>query len=564
MTNNNDDLMLDRNIDINTDPTDGYIALGFDNTRSIVWSVPKQDIVTINHGELHSPGLLVSICGSKYIKRNYADEDGILPKTCYRDLGNEISDSCIALGRYNSNNVRGAGVWKDPENSDVLVVNSKEIFRTDGQKANRINDNAIYIYRRDLGIKANQTPATIDDIQEIHKVIKTFNFSKANDDLLFLGDIAAKYYTGALKWRTHLLVSGEKGSGKSTAAMFENNLLGSYITLKSGMTSIAGQMQESGPDALPSLIDDGEGEKTKIMQHLEAWVDASTGVEKFLGSSNQTAIRYQLRTSGALFTIKPFDLNAAAASRSIQIEMLPLNPQIKTPELLNKTSESLNKVQEIGKKFFMRMLKHWKEFNHSFGLINDMLRVKSSSRFADTYATILSASWVALNDGFITEEEADKYIDKFNLSANIEEAMQSNDSLTCRDHLLNTIIPGLNFNVSELIVEAAKNSKNGIKPQTLMRYGMFVEVRNDEIFLQVDYKNHELLNLFKNSAYKNGQLDKIFMRIPGSEKSKGSRMGGGSVKRPVILPTGLMIKNNEIRTSVREVIDNTDKDLNFG
>lgn len=548
--------MTTRNINTTITPTDGYLPLGFDNTRSIVWSIQKQDIVTINHSELHSGGLLVSICGSKYIKRVYGDEEGCLPKTCYRDLGNEISDACVERGRYNSNNVRGAGVWTDPDNNDVLVINSTEVFRSDGQPASRINKNAIYIYRKDLGITHTQTPATIEDMHQVYNTLCAFNFTKNNDALLFLGDTAAKFYTGALAWRTHKLVSGPAGSGKSTLATFENNLLGTYTTLKSGMTSIAGQMQESGPDAIPSLIDDGEGEKSKITQHLEAWIDASKGIEKFLGSSNQTAVRYQLRTSGSLYTIKPFDLNTALNSRTIQLELLPLDPTLKTPFLLGSSSDSITKTRELGKKFFMRMISKWKEFNHALDIMKDLIRVRSSARFSETYSNIISAAWVSLNDGFITEEQAHKFIDLFNLDINIEEAQHSNDSISCRDYLLNTILPGVNFSVNELVIEAAKNSKTDAKQNTLGRFGIYVEVRNNEIFMQVDHKNHELLNLFKNSDYKNGQIDKIFMRIPGCEKSKGSRMGGGAVRRPVIVPTGLMLKDNEIRATIKEVIDN--------
>jgi hypothetical protein len=526
----------------------GFVALGYEGRHSVIWSAGRQVIERVSASDIVSPGVLMSVCGSKWLESKYGtridSETGKEVKCAvdFKAVGGKIADACTAAGAYNTSAERGAGVWRSDDSDDVLVVNSKQVFRTDGQVVERIGTKYVYKHSRDLGLTPDVTPATRHEMKALWEVLKQWNFKRESDSRLMLGWIASGMLAGALPWRTHCNLTGPAYAGKTALVRAIKNLLGSACIAADNGSSVSGLRQKLGNDALVYLADEAEADGKTIAEVLAFLRTASAGSEILKGTQDQSGRSFTVRCVGLLAGIVPPVMNAADASRFLLVEILPLpvGADIVLPHLAGESAESEKDANALGLKLFARMTTEWPRYKRAVKTIQTVMRAnKDSSRFADTMGGVIGAAWIALADEELTEQEAGKWVASFDLSISREMVTSTDDSGDLLELVMSYTVmsKGTPMMLSQLVQKAV--NKDDFSSHLLSQYGIKATRIPSSTCIQVAIwdKSPQLSNLLRDSRWSNGRLRDVLSRVPGAVIKSGERIGGDTKSGVVIVPT---------------------------
>lgn len=540
----------------------GYVALGREDGNLVVWSVESQQIMKVTPGMLTQPGHLMNIVGSlDWCKAAYgtvSQKGGIMVD--WLEMGGDMVHACNKAGNFNASRQRHSGVWVDDSNSENLVVNSSnELFDTAGQSRTRFNRDASgYFYpsgSADLGISIDTRAASEDDIDQLSSAADTFNWVHPSMKVLFVGWSLHAFYAGALNWRTHAIINGPRGAGKSTAQRVASNILGGAGLWIDSETSAAGIRQSIRQDSLALVIDEADPEETdtsqknrRIQGFMEFLRSASGGSTIKKGTADQSGISYTVKTPGLLAGIMGIKMNAADQSRFIALELAEGDKDV----VFNRhplTEENSQLAKEIGPRIFTKMIKSWGRFTRALQIFKetlmDTIGLGADSRYCDTMGNVLAAYMVGITalDYEITKEDAKALVAMCDLvgvrAAGYGVKAGSNDEMDCFRSLAEKIVnvsaadKRVELTVSELINRAKDELKKGFTAQrkgpfmsALYRLGMVVALNKEtQIYeLLVDDKNRQLLELFKGTKYASGDVGSLLKRLVGDKYSGSINM----------------------------------------
>lgn len=331
------------------------------------------------------------------------DEDGserlkvvdFRPDTVARDL----MAACASMGPFNPvGRVRGRGIWRGRDDDLVLHHGSAIHVRKQALKPGRHDD---FVYprgpERPLPAKDEQPGGAEGPAARVLKDLGAWNWSRPGlDQQLLLGWVCATFYAGALDWRPHGWINGERAAGKSTLFRYLSRLLhaprGSIMT---GNTTAAGVRSVLKDDALAVLFDDAEAGETpdRIRNLVELMRAASSGSTVLRGTADHGSASFTVRFTGLVNSILRPPLNAQDLSRMMLLALLPLAPDAREPEMGDSHLELL------GQQLFRRMVDAWPRFMVEFPRWKHALKEAGMlGRAPEQFGVLLAAQDVALND----------------------------------------------------------------------------------------------------------------------------------------------------------------------
>lgn len=331
------------------------------------------------------------------------DEDGnerlkvvdFRPDTVARDL----MAACAAMGPFNPvGRVRGRGIWRGRDDDLVLHHGSAIHVRKQALKPGRHDD---FVYprgpERPLPAKDEQHCGAEGPAFRVLQDLGSWNWARPGlDQKLLLGWICATFYAGALDWRPHGWVNGERAAGKSTLFRYLGKLLhaprGAIIT---GDTTPAGLRSVLKDDALAVLMDDTEaGETPERVRNLVLLMRAaSSGSNVLRGTADHGSASFTVRFTGLVNSILRPPLNAQDLSRMMLLALLPLKADAREPEMGDSHLELL------GQQLFRRMIDAWPRFLAEFPRWKHALKEAGMpGRAPEQFGVLLAAQDVALND----------------------------------------------------------------------------------------------------------------------------------------------------------------------
>lgn len=540
----------------------GYKALGFDGDKCIIYGYKRKQIFAIPPAKLYDAATLRIAVGAEFYDAHSSgvDENGKPMATSPRALGMEIQAECDAIGYYNADAVRGAGVWLD--STGELVVNSSKLFNASGV-LDRTHGKHVYEQSVDVGITPFTQAATKEEVGYFLQALATFNWKRKSDALLELGWVGQAYLAGATSWRVHASLTGPRGSGKSTLDGLVHAALGtSYALIVDGATTEAGIRQTLKSDARPLIIDESEADGAHISKHFDMLRSASSGSTVIRGGQGGNATSYNLYCAAQRSGIKSPEFNAADASRFLHLTLLERRPGDRSVHpLLRNTNAGKKAVEKLGRGMFARMVRDFDRFVAACDAMKNVIIDRGlDSRFADTYGTTMAASWVLLNDEFLTEEKAAEWLDKHDTSEAVYRTQTTNDAQDMFDHMLNKAVnvQGIRMSISELLVRSFDHKHDAYK-NALKSYGLVLQKdeTHGHVLLINTKSNPELTALFDGSQYANARVEDMFSRINGAYKMEKAVRFGAQVCKPLCVPmTGLEV--------VKSMSATAEESLNFG
>jgi hypothetical protein len=289
--------------------------------------------------------------------------------------------------------VRGRGVWLG--DNGELIIHCGDCLYVDGKvRAPGEVDGKIYPRMAPI-LHPWAGPVDGDAAELVLDLYNRFSWGRPKvDALLALGWDGVAMFSGAMRVRPSILVTGDKGRGKTTFQDIKRAIFGSYL-LSTTNTTPAGIYQKVNQDARPIGIDELEnsGDNTLAMRIVELARQSYSGGLMLRGGSNHNGVEFECRSSFLLSMINPPPLPPQDLSR---LGILVLR---RPPDKDRGPAPVLKDTDEIGAKFLRRMMDGWKDFDRIFLRYREALLLGGhEERGCDTYGTLLTCAHLLLGD----------------------------------------------------------------------------------------------------------------------------------------------------------------------
>lgn len=513
-----------------------FIPLGYRNKASYFWSSARQCVLTYSPTDMTTPGPLTLLCGFEWLKAEF----GYLTNTNqqkvdYRDAGLQIMEECNKKGIYKVSDTYGTGVWRDPKDPDCLIVNNgDDIWRTDGRPQYRVGERCVYVANRTLSMPETRSQARTYVAEMLLEVLKSWNWRRTCDPILLLGWLVYTALVGAVDWRVHAALTGAKGTGKSSLLAMIKTLLGDFLISCSGSSTEPSIRRQVGNDALAIIIDEAENDSPNIRAAMSYLRASSSGDKDMKANRNDGVDIYTVRSTGLISAVDLPQFLPADEGRYIHFSLLGAPKGFTKPVLV----DDARTLSIMGSSLQSRMIHSWPRYCSCLQVIRAKLLGQEgmTHRYADSLATILSAAWVALNDGIISENDATQLINSMDFTEEREQVRDQADDTSFIDHALDTMV-GINAanNFEKITLRMAINlAANGDRRafRSVQMYGFKLIESESELRLLIDEKNPEFKKLFRDTKWNSVNFVTSLKRLPGVSRTRHdpASVGGRSAR----------------------------------
>ena len=484
----------------------------------------KQESITLGYLRIMAP--------REYWMNKYPLSDGM--KGTY-DTDTAIED-IVNLGLktpyHETGKIRQTGAWKD-DGRYVFHYGSGLIV--DGKKTGLFDFKTNNIYEKKGHLQFSEDGYKSIDMRKIATIIKRFSISSAQEKYLFLGWVIMSLLGGAFDWRPHIWLTGEAGSGKTSAIDFIKTILGTAVIKETGGSTEAGIRQRLKVSTLPVLIDELENMDDKTNKNLKAIKalirQASSGSRVSRGTADHSGIDFAVQSMFCVGSVSPqiaenadltrfaiinFDKSLTSTDGWIETEKMMI--EILTPEYLNEF-----------KYFMVSNIKNIIEYTKmALVVFSDK---KYNSRLSQQYSVLTMGAYICLKNGVdITKEGFNTFLTKnFNFHEQVQTGTVS-AAEQCLSIILQKVVDyrsptglldktsifdliklygdkldqGLSSNNDEVM----KNVIKAVKP-----YGFLLEhpkYKNDILFV---YNANLIKDILKNTQF-SGDIKEIIRRHP--------------------------------------------------
>lgn len=218
----------------------------------------------------------------------------------------EIVTLALKTPYHETGKIRQLGAWED---DGRYVFHYGTGLIVDGEKVGLFDFDTNNIYEKKGYLSFSEDGYKVIDMRKIAEIIKRFSISSPQEKYLFLGWIIMSLMGGAFDWRPHIWLTGEAGSGKTSAIDFIKLILGSSAIKETGGSTEAGIRQQLKVSTLPVLIDELENMDDKTNKNLKAIKalirQASSGARVSRGTADHSGIDFAIQSMFCVGSVSP-------------------------------------------------------------------------------------------------------------------------------------------------------------------------------------------------------------------------------------------------------------------
>jgi hypothetical protein len=365
---------------------------------------------------------------------------------------------------------------------------------------------------------------------------------------ILIGAIAAAWLAGAIMWRPHLWISGDRGTGKSTLLKL---IVATLSDTAFGATdpTAAGLRQALGPNARALIVDEVEQSEhhSRPREVIELARIASTeGQAPVLrGSSSHIAASFHVRALFIAASINRPNMAPQDLERWTVLDLAVLDDHTVDPIDLE---DAIDNIIEFAPAIRARAIIGFERFQHNLKVVKRATsKLELKIRVGDQIGTLVAAAETLLSDEELNEETALERLRALQMDQELLEIEDERDDVQCLRHLLTANVPlrghdvlGDRSSIGELIVEAGTSSA---ALRDLRRFGITRSKHETDVFI-VANQHSELERIFERSRWSGGGWVSSLRRVPGAKPTaKSVHFAGGSVRGmrlPISLVSGVI------------------------
>ena len=361
---------------------------------------------------------LYSLARKVWYEEHFPDKKGVDWNSCV----DEIISYSQSLGPYQPGKLCGRGVWRT---DDGLIVHLGDRMLAPGKKrfispAEYKGGNRIYATGERLD---GPHPKRTLPPKTCHWLIQVFEdllWEQPTSAYLLAGWTVMAPFSGYLRWRPHVWVTGDAGCGKTTILrdLVVPLTAGMSLYAEGSVTSEPGLRQEMGADALPVILDEPEKDEKTAAKRIGVIVRmmrsaSATAAKSYKGTPSGKALSWESRSMFCLGSVG----GAVSGKQDRQrISLLQLQHPLRTWGSVDKRETHykglLAKLSRITPTLSRQLVGRTLEWARD-GRLDELLEtsiaaattVLGDRRSGDQYGTLLAGAALLLNDDMPTEED---------------------------------------------------------------------------------------------------------------------------------------------------------------
>lgn len=459
------------------------------------------------------------------------------------DAGTWLMRACTAVGFFDPDTpVRSYGTWRG-EGGAAIAHCGTRLYHTAAlpDPAGCEIAGAIYPAGPVRGVPADE-PADFDEIAAIRdSVAAMWGWRRPADADIWLGWIGMAALGAFPTWRSHLWVSGRRGSGKSELIEVADLLLGPMSPNVLNNYSEAGVRQGANNQARAFLFDEAERDahegRVEAVIGLLRHMSGGDGSRVTRGSSDHKAVNFSLVGAGYLSSILPGRLEPQDRSRFVMLELGQI-PQ--PPDSAGSAEAGARRLAELrdearfqGPRLWRRMLDQALRWDGAFNTYSALVqRMGGEHRDGATIGALLAGRDLLLFDDPPDDERlaAAREI-AAPLVDDARAASEEGEGEMCWRHLLGGTVfatGGVMKSLAEVIVDTIGDTYDNTK--LLGRYGMRWDPARDVLYL-VSSPHPQLDRIFSGKRWGQGGHRQALLMLDGVQPADRTiRIGGSKVR----------------------------------
>jgi hypothetical protein len=298
---------------------------------------------------------------------------------------------------------RGRGAWRAPDGRLVLNL-GHEVLMGPERRTCGLHDGFVYPSGRRLIGPASER-AGPDAGRALIALFGRWAFARPElDPRLLAGWCTLAFMAGAVHWRAHVALIGDKGTGKSSLQGVLQTLLGDWL-LKLDDATPAAIYQTLAYDALPVSLDEFENDDAAAQNKVLTLIRISSSGGKIgRGGQDGVPVGYEARSLYLMSAINIPPLKPAELSRVALLVLRKLSASAAPP------SFSAEQGQATAAAILSRVVTGWEQWPAVLAAFRGRLGAMGhSGRAQDQFGALLAAAWLASEEGVPLPRELDAW-----------------------------------------------------------------------------------------------------------------------------------------------------------
>jgi putative DNA primase/helicase len=390
-----------------------FRLLGFDNGVFFYLPNSLQQVIALS-AAAHTPANLYTLAPSDWWRDHFPTKGG------HNDfkVGDAISslfERNAEIGIFESDRLRGRGAWIDAGRPTMHTGPLVTIGDTT-TKPSKAPSRYIYEAKAPLAIKRAE-PADNATAHRLVEITERITWENTLSASLLAGWIVTAPICGALKWRSHVWVTGPAGSGKTTVIdHIVAKVVGAIAIRRDGTTTEANLRQTLFHDARPVIFDEAESEDRAAALRIQAVVAlarvASSGGSIGKGGKDGDPIDYVMRSCFCFSSINTAVSHYADESRISKLVLKKNDDpdaEAQYRQLMNDISDWF--TEDFAASMFARTIENMTTLLANAQMFtNAAAAVLHNRRAADQIGTMIAGLYLCHNTNLITYEAAVTWI----------------------------------------------------------------------------------------------------------------------------------------------------------
>jgi putative DNA primase/helicase len=464
-----------------------------------------------------------------------------------------LIEICNAMGVFDPDRIRGIGAWME---------GGRVVFNTGGRIVSdrSVTDIRQYkprsncLYPADVDV-FDEIPEPMDD-REAWGILKSCTALRWNDPLsgyYLAGWLVTSILGGIIRWRPHLHISGDRGSGKSTIIerLIKPLLQGLAVEADGGSTE-AGIRAAIINSSRPVVMDEAEGHTKQARDKIAAVMDlvrASSSGGKIRNANNE----YRCRASFLMVGINPQIRTEADKSR-IVILHLKSDTREGARDRYDDWLRAVSAVTSEGAagRLVARLIECAGHMAETVQVVARAIRQMGvEARYADQHGALLAGVWLLCKARAPDEAEAVAFLERIGLTAEVGqnrdeatgESWRVLSEILTADHAYDAMGVARRSTVAAL-VEAARDGEEPHRSQAVAALSdLGMEVEGD--WLRVASSSPKLAKLLRDTPWAGDGWNRHLLTLPGAQEGKRRSFRGLSRRRTVEVPLGLILDRDD-------------------
>jgi len=323
-----------------------------------------------------------------------------------------LIEACNMLGIYDPETERGVGVWMD-EGRQILNAGDRLFWPGGDCLPPDFKSKNVYVMGPRIG-RLTADPMSNTDAAEILKICLALTWKGKLSGYMLAGWIVTAMIAGAMRWRSHIVVTGEPGAGKSWVMDYILKvIMGKIALIRSGGSTEAKIRKDIGSTARPVIMDEAESETQKDRSNMELVYGLARKSSSGADMANFNGV-FPVKSSFCFAAINPRIIQGADLDRNTILHLVKNKSKTARDdfrELEKRVAAAI--TPEAADRLLTRTFNNLPTILKNIETFADVLtEQEGSKRFGDQHGTLIAGAFSLTSTAEITPEAAKEWCAK--------------------------------------------------------------------------------------------------------------------------------------------------------